>query len=104
MTKTKEEANNWPEEIRLKMIEKSKFYPEEEKVYQFGYYDGYQEASTKTAILYTKEEVQKIVENVREAVINEADGTIEFDEMGNEYLVIITNSMRSLDLNQFIKK
>ena len=33
----------WPDETRLKMIEKSEFYPEQEKVYQYGYYDGFQE-------------------------------------------------------------
>ena len=34
--------NNWPNEARLHMIEKSEFYPEREKVYQYGFYDGYQ--------------------------------------------------------------
>lgn len=33
----------WPDEVRLKMIEKSEFYPEQEKIYQYGYYDGFQE-------------------------------------------------------------
>jgi len=37
----------WPDSIRLEMIEKSKFYPEQDQlntqqVYQFGYYDGWQ--------------------------------------------------------------
>lgn len=30
----------WPDEIRLQMIEKSEFYPND-KIYQFGYYDGW---------------------------------------------------------------
>jgi hypothetical protein len=39
------ETNNWPDDVRLKMIEKSKFYPDDERVYQYGFYDGYQFAS-----------------------------------------------------------
>lgn len=31
----------WPNDIRLKMIEKSEFYSEP-KIYQYGYYDGFQ--------------------------------------------------------------
>ena len=34
--------HNWPNEPRLKMIEKSEFYYGSEKVYQYGFYDGYQ--------------------------------------------------------------
>ena len=39
-----EQKSNWPDEVRLKMIEKSKFYPDDEQVYQYGFYDGYQYA------------------------------------------------------------
>lgn len=42
--KTKEEIkNNWPDEVRLEMIDRSEFY-NNPTVYQFGYYDGYQKA------------------------------------------------------------
>lgn len=34
----------WPNEVRLRMIEKSEFYPESEAVYKYGYYDGFQKA------------------------------------------------------------
>ena len=34
--------HNWPNEPRLKMIEKSELYYGSEKVYQYGFYDGYQ--------------------------------------------------------------
>ena len=34
---------NWPDEIRRKMVEKSEFYSDP-RVYQFGYYDGFQKA------------------------------------------------------------
>ena len=34
----------WPNKVRLYMIEKSKFY-EDERIYQYGFYDGYQYAS-----------------------------------------------------------
>lgn len=35
------EMENWPETVRLEMIEISKLYSNPE-TYQFGYYDGYQ--------------------------------------------------------------
>ena len=38
------ENKNWPDKVRLKMIEKSEFYPEDKQVYQYGFYDGYQYA------------------------------------------------------------
>ena len=41
--KEKEQRTNWPDEIRLAMIEKSRFYGED-KIYHYGYYDGYQKA------------------------------------------------------------
>lgn len=41
--KTEEQTEDkWPDEIRLKMIEKSEFYHGSEQIYQFGFYDGYQ--------------------------------------------------------------
>jgi hypothetical protein len=39
---------NWPDSVRLKMIEKSEHY-DNPQVYQYGYYDGYQEAHQKEA-------------------------------------------------------
>ena len=38
-----EQKNNWPDEIRLEMVDRSKLY-ENPSVYQYGYYDGYQKA------------------------------------------------------------
>jgi len=38
---TPPEKLNWPDNIRLEMIEKSDFYSDP-KIYQYGYYDGYQ--------------------------------------------------------------
>lgn len=43
-----EVKKNWPDDVRLKMIEKSEFYAEP-RVYQYGYYDGYQHAIKKLA-------------------------------------------------------
>lgn len=55
--------------------------------------------------LYSKEEVQKTVENVREAVINEANIIHTLDIENEEcYSTINKDNMRLLDLNQFIKK
>lgn len=34
----------WPDDIRVEMVDKSEFYPDEKNVYQFGYYDGFQRA------------------------------------------------------------
>lgn len=40
----REEAKkNWPDHVRIKMIERSEFY-ENPSLYQYGYYDGYQHA------------------------------------------------------------
>jgi hypothetical protein len=36
------ENKNWPDKVRLKMIEKSEFYPDDKQIYQYGFYDGYQ--------------------------------------------------------------
>lgn len=59
-------------------------------------------ANQQTATLYTKEQVQKIVENVREALINETKVIQEgLPVFGN---TINKNNLRSLDLDQFIKK
>lgn len=41
-----EKKTLWPDNERLIMIEKSQFY-ENERVYQFGYYDGYQRQNDK---------------------------------------------------------
>lgn len=38
------EPKEWPDKVRLEMIEKSKIYDESPRVYQYGYYDGFQKA------------------------------------------------------------
>lgn len=43
----------WPDEIRLEMIEKSEFF-KSAKVYQYGYYDGYQRALIEYGITEKK--------------------------------------------------
>lgn len=45
---TKKVESNWPDNVRLKMIEKSEFY-QQPQIYQYGYYDGYQEALQRMA-------------------------------------------------------
>ncbi len=47
-----ETKNHWPDEIRLKMIEKSKFYPDEMPIYQYGYYDGFQKAQEAKTVIF----------------------------------------------------
>ena len=50
---------HWPDEVRLKMIEKSEFYSEPQ-LYQYGFYDGFQHAQSKTQEL--KEQNVELVE------------------------------------------
>lgn len=72
MSKNKVTPNNWPDEVRLKMIEKSEFYPGQETIYQYGYYDGYQkgiEYATQQVSIATAEkdaEIERLkrIENV----------------------------------------
>ena len=42
------ENKNWPDKIRLQMIEKSELYKPDERIYQYGYYDGYQVGRDET--------------------------------------------------------
>lgn len=50
------ERTNWPDSVRLKMIEKSEFYSNPD-VYQFGFYDGYQ--MQNAALLSTVKRLQE---------------------------------------------
>ena len=52
---------HWPDEVRLKMIEKSEFYSEPQ-VYQYGFYDGFQCAQIQTQGL--KEQNRELVDVV----------------------------------------
>lgn len=56
-TSTPKEALNWPDEVRLKMIEKSQFY-QEPQIYQYGYYDGYQLATSAIEKLEDKYKIE----------------------------------------------
>jgi hypothetical protein len=38
------ENKNWPDAVRLKMIERTEYYEPNGRIYQYGYYDGYQHA------------------------------------------------------------
>ena len=57
--------NDWPNEPRLKMIEKSEFYYESGKVYQYGFYDGYQYQNAKVIELTEKiNELQSLLKQL----------------------------------------
>lgn len=61
---------NWPDDIRRKMVEKSEFYTEP-KVYQFGYYDGFQKAIEgcdvlPSELLKQRDELRKQIELYKE--------------------------------------
>ena len=38
------EDKTWPNETRLEMIRRSEMYQDDERIYQYGYYDGFQKA------------------------------------------------------------
>lgn len=53
---------HWPDEVRLKMIEKSEFYSEP-RVYQYGFYDGFQHAQSQTReLIDQKRELVEMLE------------------------------------------
>lgn len=60
---------NWPDNIRLVMIEKSQFY-KEPTIYQYGYYDGYQKAIQE---LKTIKEVLSTLYHAVPTQTNDAD-------------------------------
>ncbi len=53
----------WPDYVRLKMIDKSEFYAEP-KIYQYGYYDGYQ---------LQNEKIDKAIKLIQKARSNNGD-------------------------------
>ena len=59
----KADVITWSDSVRLKMIEKSEFYGEP-RIYQYGYYDGYQKRNDqiKKAI--------EIIQKVKEGYLN----------------------------------
>jgi hypothetical protein len=57
--KMENKKHYWPDEVRLKMIEKSEFYSEP-KIYQFGFYDGYHSLTRELSEL--REENKKLTE------------------------------------------
>jgi hypothetical protein len=64
------ENKKWPDDVRFKMIEKSEFYSDP-RVYQFGFYDGYQLAkesetpSTEKDQDYWKKRCEAAEENIK---------------------------------------
>ena len=55
---------HWPDEVRLNMIEKSEFYSEPQ-IYQYGFYDGFQNAQPQT---------QELIEVIKELIPLAEDG------------------------------
>jgi hypothetical protein len=60
----KEQNTRWPDSVRLKMIEKSKFYDRPD-IYQYGYYDGYQNRNKQSSQPINSELTQLRAENER---------------------------------------
>lgn len=68
--------NNWPDAPRLKMIERSEFYGDSARVYQYGFYDGFQyrnkEVSELLAALEDAKDTLQIIAQVHPAVIGDS--------------------------------
>ena len=69
------EKEIWPDEVRLKMIENSKFYPDDERVYQYGFYDGYQYLKTENKVdtYYLRELLNDLNYNIETNLQNGID-------------------------------
>lgn len=59
---TQQVKDQWPDSVRLKMIDKSEFYYPNEAVYQYGYYDGY---------LVMAERIREAIKLIQEARTSE---------------------------------
>jgi len=66
-----ETKNNWPDEVRLKMIEESEFY-QEPQIYQYGFYDGYQLAASQSYPRWVKA-FQNIIKWCEESGLKDCD-------------------------------
>lgn len=76
---------HWPDEVRLKMIEKSEFYSEPQ-IYQYGFYDGFQHAQSQT---------QELIEQNRE-LVDLLKGIVKQIEKGEKiggYNLLTTSSI-----------
>ncbi len=72
------ENANWHDKIRLGMIEKSKLYQPYERVYQYGYYDGYQIGTKqKDELLKALKEIAKGGGRYDMDMLKHASNTIE---------------------------
>ena len=70
----------WPNDVREEMIKKSEFYYESERVYQYGYYDGFQKAIDGLEILPSELLKQnKEMREVLEMALNRLKNTTEYE-------------------------
>lgn len=75
--KTTEIRNDWPDNVRLQMIERSEFYSEP-KIYQYGYYDGYQNRFKDKRVAILQKIIEKFgIEQQREMIIEECSELIQ---------------------------
>lgn len=90
--------HHWPDDVRLKMIEKSEWYGDP-KVYQYGFYDGYQHRWKETQGNFTvskdgyrkEDEHRPIVETYR--IIDTGKNTIVASNVSPQYVDIILASL-----------
>lgn len=77
---------HWPDEVRLKMIEKSEFYSEPQ-VYQYGFYDGFQHAQSQTQELTAwKESASKVFKNLDLQAIGKTLGIVLGEDVSTNVL------------------
>jgi hypothetical protein len=70
----------FPDTVRLKMIKKSEFYPDEKRVYQYGYYDGY---------IVRNDQIKKAIELIQ----NVRDGYLNPDNILQQTIKILNNDL-----------
>lgn len=93
--------HHWPDDVRLTMIEKSEWYGEP-KVYQYGFYDGYQHRWKETQGNFTvskngyrkEDEHRPIVETYR--IIDTGKNTIVASNVSPQYVDIILAALNKI--------
>jgi hypothetical protein len=93
--KMENKKHYWPDEVRLKMIEKSEFYSEP-KIYQFGFYDGYHSLTRELSELREERDKLKLIISgktffdEKEVMQKEIDGLREENERLRTSVVVYT--------------
>ena len=81
---------HWPDEVRLKMIEKSEIYSDT-RVYQYGFYDGFQHAQSQSQELIDQNrELMEMLEQAKEKLYGCQDPATSTTMLAREIEELIT--------------